>query len=224
MTTPLITMRLDEGIARKLARYCDENGVTRSDAIRGFVEKGLDNELKEKDPLEVRVEELGETVSAAVKKLENSVKDMELIRKNMGKATQASYGSLSLLAWFYHDYLVQQTNFEELPEEFEDSPMGTRWNHLASASIQDIFRIFESSGGMLQRDPRTDYFHSFVSAQSRPELRDCTTEELFGSSKQDWKELSSQGTEASEIRQRNNRPNKQRKRKKGGNRDGQGND
>jgi hypothetical protein len=41
-TTPVIGLRLSEGLLERLAAYAKENGITRAVAIRRLISQGLD--------------------------------------------------------------------------------------------------------------------------------------------------------------------------------------
>lgn len=203
-----VQTRIASELYSELASYCEENGLTMSDAVRRCIEHELGGRPAANDR-----ERPGAPAAPDIDELNRK---MELARKNAAKASQAAYGCLSLLSWWYHEWM--HTTMLGADEEFAHSPMGIRMAHLAESSITDIFALYSASGGMLTRDSSAgNYFRSFSPAQRLERFEGCSTEEVFGADEESWRELTAQVNEAAAIR---NKGKKSRKRK---GKDGKGN-
>lgn len=190
-----ITIRIDAGLEAAIAQYAESEGLRMASAARELIEKGLATGVTPKELEEVLASlaaKQGAERDRAAEALERAVSQMEIARKNIGKSTQASYGSLSLLAWM----------FKDLMRFFEAA--GVRDERVATfagkLTTENIFKFFEASGGALQGDGRTRYLRSFRHIVDREPYCRYDTQAIFGMSRPEWSRATGQSDDAAAVR------------------------
>jgi len=123
--------------------------------------------------------------------MDDALRQMGIARKNIGKATRASYGCLSLLSWLYSDLMGFFRGV---------GVKGRRVDGFARLSVADVFKLFEGSGGALQADSSTHYFPSFKTTLKQHPFCDMPVEELTGVDQEEWDRLTGSSNDAGAMR------------------------
>lgn len=196
-----ITVRLPENYYQELQTYADEKNITLTDAVLHYLEIAF-YYINELFDTTAQMKELVDETKAAAEKNEKQIQDalreLGIARKNIGKATQASLASLSMLSWFYHDFMMYWWN--QLSSEDNETVIGQRLTNWVNSPISELFDFFKSSGGALQADPKMLYFASFITALQKTPYKDKSIEELLGMHENHWERLSGQSNDVEALR------------------------
>lgn len=185
----------------EIARRAEAHGVSIAAEARSLISRGLaagvtpeelDAALREHmRAVDERIERAREDSRIKDERLDEAMRQMGIARKNIGKATQASYGALSLLSWLYADVMGY---FKGIGVK------GRRVDAFSKMSVADVFKLFEGSGGALQADPSTRYFASFRTSLRKPPFKDMDIEEIAGVSRAEWDRLTGESDDAAAVR------------------------
>lgn len=185
----------------EIARRAEAHGVSIAAEARSLISRGLaagvtpeelDAALREHmRAVDERIERAREDSRIKDERLDEAMRQMGIARKNIGKATQASYGALSLLSWLYADIMGY---FKGIGVK------GRRVDAFSKMSVADVFKLFEGSGGALQADPSTRYFASFRTSLRKPPFKDMDIEEIAGVSRAEWDRLTGESDDAAAVR------------------------
>lgn len=194
-------------VAARIPQECFSVIQARSDKTREsltesliyFLELGIATEAgfnKTTAALEELLTQFRESAEMQSQAINDSLKELGIARKNIGKATQASLANLSLSAWAYHDLFIHLLLSDD---DIKDTPIGERIEFWANASVSDLFDFFLSSGGALQRDPKMNYYPSFNTALKGP-FKGIDSMQAVGASQDTWEKLSGQSNDATALR------------------------
>ena len=211
MAKRTLSLRVSDDMYEKIADYAAECDLTTTQALTHLLNTGLDFAWsldKTKRELKELVEENKKTSQEQINTFKEVLHEFGIARKNIGKATQASFGSFSMISWLYHDYLVDRAI--NLSEDTINTPVGQRITHWAKSPVSDLFDFYLSSGGALQRDPKMKYYPSFKTALSSQQFRNSSIEELVGNHAEIWDSLSEQTNEVEALRYVNNKHSKRK--------------
>lgn len=197
----MIHVRPDPAEYAEIARRAEAHGVSIAAETRSLISRGLavgvtPEELE--SALEGHLLAVDERIDRALAEsrakdelVDEALRQMGIARKNIGKATQASYGALSLLSWLYADVMGY---FKGIGVK------GDRVEAFSKMSVADVFKLFEGSGGALQADPSTKYFASFRSTLRKPPFKDMDVEEVTGVTKAEWDRLTGEADDVAAVR------------------------
>ena len=192
--TERITVNMEAALYDRVAQYAKERGVSASRAVVELAERGFEAGVTAKemtDALEILAEQVGAVAESTANRVDEALRQLSIARKNLGKTTQASCASLSLMSWFYRDFMVNSA------EEFPDNERYANW---ALRGPDYLFEFFKSSGGALQPDPRLRYYPSFATACDREPFKNMSSEELAGLSRKRWLSALGRGNDAAAVR------------------------
>lgn len=165
----VVHARLSQGLKQSLDLYAEAHGLTLSSAVATLLEHALEDGSE--------MDDIKATVSEISKRLDLLKKDCALASKRAGKASQASLGTLALIAWLAPDAMRFLANEALLRGQVlaklldndaaaanvkVPSSLGRLANRLSSS---DLFRMaYSEIGGKLSRDPKTMFMPALASA------------------------------------------------------------
>lgn len=192
--TEASTVRLEPDLRELAESYAAENGVSLSKAVNHFVRKGAESAVTPEDLdriLDERISALVDAGRADAERLDEALRQMGIARKNIGKATRASFGTLSMLSWLYRDLMVL------MHERDPDDARAANW---ARRGPDYFFKFFEGAGGALQADPKTSYYPAFNAISRKEPFASMSGEEISGLPEDVWERMVGRGNDVAGVR------------------------
>lgn len=193
-TAKMIHVRPDPEDYEIIAARAEAKGISVPAETRNLIKRGLMSGVTQAElerALDARMAEAEALAAKRDEQMAEALRQMGIARKNIGKATRASYGSLSLLSWLYADLMGF---FKGVGVK------GSRVEGFSRLSVADVFKLFEGSGGSLQADPATRYFPSFKTALRSEPFRSMDVEDVTGVGRAEWDRLTGESDDAAAVR------------------------